>query len=1018
MVLALGLIAVLLLFDWNWLKGPLERWVSAKLGRPVEIAGPLEVDLSLQPRITVQDLRLANPDWASDGPMLAVQRAEIVVDLRALLHGQLELPEVSISKPTLRLETRPDGPPNWKLKEGPSKSPPPMPEIGQLRITDALIRYLDRGSGRSVVASLDQVAGSTDDGAGRGLALAATGKVEDRPLALKLSGPPAANLVNRARPYRLAVDLKLGESDVAGKVTLDLGKGLPAVSATLHSDQVKISELAGLIGAAREPGDQTKGGAGPEAILSSGLKADRLPRLDADLDYSIGQLSGPDLALHDVKLDAGLHDRLPSLTLKGGGQFKGEPVTLDVRAGPAKGATGPQPHYRIDATIEAGQTRFTASGAVDDPEHLQGVNVQFAARSADLAAVLRQAGIDLPKLPALEAAGELTREGKVWRLADLYAQVGESDLSGRLEVDLSRERPLLSADLHSDRLRAADLMPAPADRQAAKGEASRAAAKLPALFTPSAINLDALPEVDADLKFRGDYVQAPEVVFDQLKLDLKVRDRILVVDATGEGTFHELEPVTFEAHAGTEANLKNPQARYPIDITLQAADSKASAKGSTDHPLDFAGLDLEVTLRGPDLQALGKVLKLPLPATPPYDLSGKVSHQPDHQRWNLVAIRGTVGDSDLEGDVSLELAGERPTVVADLKSKRLDFDDLGVLVGAPPDTQPGETASAAQRQEAAAAAAKPYVLPDKPFNLPDLRAIDTRVRFEGEAVQARMLPLQNLKVELTLQDGKLNVAPMRLELAGGELEAVATLDGRGGPAEGDLDLSLKQIKLNQLLSRFNIKLAGVELEKEGVGTFGGRARLRAHGNSVHDLAATADGDLAVIMGGGQINALIIEAIGLDVGEALGLLLTQKDEARATMVPMQCFIGRFDVQQGVLQVEALILETSDSTITGEGEIDLGKETLALRLLAHPKDASVLTASTPVRIEGTFKHPSIELVSEELKEKSLAALALGVVLPVVGAFLPFLEPGEAKGSNCADLLKAARAAMPAAPAETGK
>jgi uncharacterized protein involved in outer membrane biogenesis len=114
--LAVGLIVVLLLFDWNWLKGPLTSWASAKLGRQIEIAGPLDVDLSLHPRIKVDGLRIANPAWASDGPMLAVDHAEVVVDLRALLHGKIELPEVDLAKLALRLETRPDGPPNWKFK--------------------------------------------------------------------------------------------------------------------------------------------------------------------------------------------------------------------------------------------------------------------------------------------------------------------------------------------------------------------------------------------------------------------------------------------------------------------------------------------------------------------------------------------------------------------------------------------------------------------------------------------------------------------------------------------------------------------------------------------------------------------------------------------------------------------------------------------------------------------------------------------------------------------------------------
>jgi hypothetical protein len=72
--------------------------------------------------------------------------------------------------------------------------------------------------------------------------------------------------------------------------------------------------------------------------------------------------------------------------------------------------------------------------------------------------------------------------------------------------------------------------------------------------------------------------------------------------------------------------------------------------------------------------------------------------------------------------------------------------------------------------------------------------------------------------------------------------------------------------------------------------------------------------------------------------------------------------------------------------------------------------VLTASTPVRIEGTFEDPKIDVISEELQEKSLAALALGVVLPIVGAIIPFFEEGETEDSNCAALIRAASAATP--------
>jgi uncharacterized protein involved in outer membrane biogenesis len=267
------------------------------------------------------------------------------------------------------------------------------------------------------------------------------------------------------------------------------------------------------------------------------------------------------------------------------------------------------------------------------------------------------------------------------------------------------------------------------------------------------------------------------------------------------------------------------------------------------------------------------------------------------------------------------------------------------------------------------------------------------------------VPLEQLAADLTLDAGNLTIEPARIAVAGGEVEAGINLSAQGGQLNGDLDLTLRNIKLNELLSAFEVEVSAIDMEKEAGGALGGRTRLAVAGNSIHDMAGAADGEVALIMSGGQINPLIIEGLGLDVGEILAVLATEGEEQEADMVPVRCLVSRFDVQDGVMTTRALVLETADSTVTGSGTIDLGKETLDLRLLAHPKDASVLSASTPVAVEGTFRDPKVDVISEELEEKGLAALALGAVLPVIGAVFPFIETGEAEGVNCAALIQEA-------------
>jgi AsmA family protein len=219
---AVLLIVVLVLFDWDWLKGPIKSQVSGRLGRPFQIHGDLDVKLSLQPTITVEGAELGNAPWGSDTPMAQVARAEVTVDLRKLLRGEIVLPEIRITRPDLLLETRPDGPPNWQFGEAKQTiaAPPALPRIDRLEVSDASIRYHDISSGRDVSANLTRVAGRTDPG----LTLNATGNVQGEPVKVEITGAALAQLGSRAGPYLASLALKLGQSDLRGDVALDLEK--------------------------------------------------------------------------------------------------------------------------------------------------------------------------------------------------------------------------------------------------------------------------------------------------------------------------------------------------------------------------------------------------------------------------------------------------------------------------------------------------------------------------------------------------------------------------------------------------------------------------------------------------------------------------------------------------------------------------------------------------------------------------------------------------------------------------
>ena len=62
------------MFDWNWLRGPLERYLSEKSRREVRIAD-LHVTLGREPTIRLRGVYIENAPWADRRPMAVAREA-------------------------------------------------------------------------------------------------------------------------------------------------------------------------------------------------------------------------------------------------------------------------------------------------------------------------------------------------------------------------------------------------------------------------------------------------------------------------------------------------------------------------------------------------------------------------------------------------------------------------------------------------------------------------------------------------------------------------------------------------------------------------------------------------------------------------------------------------------------------------------------------------------------------------------------------------------------------------------
>ncbi|MBA2689305.1 MAG: AsmA family protein, partial [Burkholderiales bacterium] len=360
--------------------------------------------------------------------------------------------------------------------------------------------------------------------------------------------------------------------------------------------------------------------------------------------------------------------------------------------------------------------------------------------------------------------------------------------------------------------------------------------------------------------------------------------------------------------------------------------------------------------------------------------------------WEFQKFSGRVGDSDLSGDVKVDTSGARPKLMGDMSSRVLDIDDLGGIIGAPPKTGRGETASASQKQAAAKAEASSRVLPTAEFRLGRLRAMDADVKLKAASIRRKDLPIDHLAAHILLNDGVLKLSPLNFGVAGGNIVSDIAVDGRSERLAANAAVKFNKLQLNKLFPN-------VDLTKSGVGSFSGRAKLAGEGNSFAKLMASANGEVAVVSTGGKISNLLLEIAGIDGAEIIKFLLG--GDRTATL---RCAVGEFKVTKGVMKTEVLVFDTSDTNISGNGTIDLNNETLNLTFIPLPKDRSILSGRSPLHATGTFKDPKFAPDKGALAARGGAALLLGLINPLA-ALIPLIETGPGKDSDCKALIATA-------------
>jgi len=222
------------------------------------------------------------------------------------------------------------------------------------------------------------------------------------------------------------------------------------------------------------------------------------------------------------------------------------------------------------------------------------------------------------------------------------------------------------------------------------------------------------------------------------------------------------------------------------------------------------------------------------------------------------------------------------------------------------------------------------------------------VKLEATKLHAAALPmLDSLRAAAELADGVLELKPLTIGVAGGQVSGTLRVDAREQSVSARARLDFRNLKLERLLSSLAAK-AGTE------GLLRGEIALGGRGQSIAAILGNASGSAVARVDGGRISNLADAKLGLNFGKMMSVMLRGDRD-----IAINCGAIAVDLASGAGKTRTVVLDTAQTHTEGAGTLNLRAERWELLLNPKPKKPGLLTRHASIRVAGSFRDAEISI-----------------------------------------------------------
>lgn len=368
-------------------------------------------------------------------------------------------------------------------------------------------------------------------------------------------------------------------------------------------------------------------------------------------------------------------------------------------------------------------------------------------------------------------------------------------------------------------------------------------------------------------------------------------------------------------------------------LTLETGQSNILAvkiHGGIDDIMHGDKIDVDASIAIEDLERLGKLFNIDLPALGSIKLQGKLTGSNEHASFDGLF---KFNQTEVTSKLTVLHMDDHPAVKGSIYIPVLHLQDIGIKAEAQsPDqrTQPKK-----QHED--------HFFSRTPIAFDRLHNMDLDIKVDIDEVEGTEFAVDTVDMDILLNKGVLHIDSAEFKYADGQINANLSVDANKPP----------RLKLSLIGDDVNLK--GLMLQAQIPSPLEGFMHLvidlSSTGATTHELVSNLDGEVGITLENGMIRRREIDMLFLDFVDWLFTFGISKNETKIT-----CAIASYKITQGIVNTEIFYLDGPKITARGEGTIDLGAEIIDT-VINLEKKKLLFNSRTPIHIRGNLSDPTV-------------------------------------------------------------